>query len=151
TDGSPTDDQGTYAPATAEARVSDVDLVAIARRAMIDRGLEPEFPSPALRQVAAISGPAPVGDGLRDLRALAWASIDNDDSRDLDQLTVADEMADGAVRVLVAIAEVDALVEKDTPLDEHAARNTTSVYTAVRIFPMLPEKLSTDLTSLAAQ
>ena len=87
---------------------------------------------------------------MRDLRALAWASIDNDDSRDLDQLTVAEELPGGAVRVLVAIAEVDSIVGKGSPVDRHARRNTTSVYTAARIFPMLPEKLSTDLTSLAA-
>src|SRR5438309_719026 len=80
-----------------------------------------------------------------DLRALPWASIDNDDSRDLDQLTVAEELAGDRVRVLVAVADVDALVAKDSPVDGHAQRNTTSVYTAARIFPMLPERLSTDL------
>jgi exoribonuclease-2 len=115
---------------------------------MMDRGLEPDFPSDAIRQVAAVSGPA-VDASARDLRQLLWASIDNDDSRDLDQLTVAEERPGGAVRVLVAIAEVDAIVERDSPVDRHARRNTTSVYTATRIFPMLPERLSTDLTSLA--
>jgi len=129
--------------------VSRVDLGELARQAMIQRGLEPDFPRAAVRQLAAIDGPAPADGALRDLRLLPWASIDNDDSRDLDQLTVAEERPGGAVRVLVAIAEVDALVAKDTPVDEHARRNTTSVYTAARIFPMLPEKLSTDLTSLA--
>jgi len=127
-----------------------VNLAAIARRAMIEHGLEPDFPSDALRQVAALRGPAT--DGVaRDLRALPWASIDNDDSRDLDQLTVAEALADERVRVLVAVADVDALVAKDSPADGHARRNTTSVYTAARIFPMLPERLSTDLTSLADQ
>ena len=126
-----------------------IDLGNLARQVMIDRGFEPDFPADAIRQVAALSGPAADG-AVRDLRALAWASIDNDDSRDLDQLTVAEELPGGAVRVLVAIAEVDSTVGKGSPVDRHARRNTTSVYTAARIFPMLPEKLSTDLTSLAA-
>ena len=126
-----------------------IDLGNLARQVMIERGFEPDFPADAIRQVAALSGPAADG-AVRDLRALAWASIDNDDSRDLDQLTVAEELPGGAVRVLVAIAEVDSTVGKGSPVDRHARRNTTSVYTAARIFPMLPEKLSTDLTSLAA-
>jgi exoribonuclease-2 len=127
----------------------DVDLAELARLAMLDRGLEPEFPPDALRQVESLRGPAEEADpAIRDLRALAWASIDNDDSRDLDQLTVAVEADDGAVRILVAVADVDALVQKDSPVDRHAAVNTTSVYTGARIFSMLPERLSTDLTSL---
>ena len=124
-----------------------VDLGRIARQAMIDRGFQPDFPADALRQVAALGGPA-VDASARDLRELLWASIDNDDSRDLDQLTVAEEVAGRAVRVRVAVAEVDAIVGRDSPVDRHARRSTTSVYTATRIFPMLPEKLSTDLTSL---
>ncbi len=80
---------------------------------------------------------------------LLWASIDNDDSRDLDQLSVAEPQSNGSVKILVAIADVDALVLQHSAIDTHAATNTTSVYTAAQIFPMLPEKLSTDLTSLA--
>jgi VacB/RNase II family 3'-5' exoribonuclease len=121
-------------------------LADIARQAMIDRGLEPDYPKAAMQQLNAIRGPANEN-GVRDLRDLAWCSIDNDDSRDLDQLNWA-ETKDGAMRVLVAVADVDALVHKDTPIDHHARTNTTSVYTAARIFAMLPERLSTDLTSL---
>lgn len=118
----------------------------IAHQAMIDKGLEPDYPPEAVRQVDAITGPASEA-GVRDMRDLAWCSIDNDDSRDLDQLTYADRK-DGLVRVLVAVADVDAVVKKDTPVDQHARTNTTSVYTAACIFSMLPEKLSFDLTSL---
>ncbi len=85
---------------------------------------------------------------VRDLRDLIWASIDNDDSRDLDQLTVAVAMPDDRVKIMVAVADVDALVKKGSAIDEQARHNTTSVYTAAKIFPMLPEKLSTNLTSL---
>jgi len=116
---------------------------------MRERGLTPDFPKAALEQLSAIEGPAPAkASGLRDLRALLWASIDNDDSRDLDQLSVAETLPNGETRVLVAIADVDAVVRKGTPLDDRAAYNTTSVYTAGGVFPMLPERLSTDLTSL---
>jgi exoribonuclease-2 len=87
-------------------------------------------------------------ESTRDLRNLAWCSIDNDDSLDLDQLTVAEAMPEGAVKVIVAVADVDAVVKKQSALDDHAKHNTTSVYTSAEIFPMLPEKLSTDLTSL---
>jgi exoribonuclease-2 len=124
-------------------------LQRIAHRVMIERGLEPDFPADALAQLDHIQGPAAQGDAsVRDLRNLLWCSIDNDNSRDLDQLSVAEAMPGGSVRIRVAIADVDALVKQDSPLDEHAQKNTTSVYTAAQIFPMLPEKLSTDLTSL---
>ncbi len=125
------------------------DLRAIAHGAMTDRGLEPDFPADAVAQLNAIKGPAQEsGAAIRDLRSLLWCSIDNDTSKDLDQLTVAEKLADGSVKVLIAIADVDALVKKGSPIDRHARTNTTSVYTAAEIFPMLPERLSTDLTSL---
>jgi exoribonuclease-2 len=125
------------------------ELKAIARRAMISRGLLPEFSEAAMAEAAAIQGPATERDpSIRDLRSLLWASIDNDDSRDLDQLSVAESLPGGATKLLVAIADVDSLVACDTPVDQHAAHNTTSVYTGAQIFPMLPERLSTDLTSL---
>ena len=121
----------------------------IARRAMVERGLLPEFSAAALKQTDSITAPAAAAaPDVRDLRNLLWASIDNDDSRDLDQLSVAQALADGAVTVWVAIADVDAIVHRGSPIDDHARSNTTSVYTIPRIFPMLPEKLSTDLTSL---
>jgi VacB/RNase II family 3'-5' exoribonuclease len=124
-------------------------LQRIAQRAMLERGLVPDFPPQALAELDGIHGPAPrVGESTRDLRNLIWCSIDNDDSRDLDQLTVAEAMPDGASKVLVAIADVDAVVKKQSALDDHARQNTTSVYTVAETFPMLPEKLSTDLTSL---
>ncbi|MCM2256824.1 MAG: RNB domain-containing ribonuclease [Vicinamibacteria bacterium] len=121
----------------------------IARRVMVQRGLRPDFPAEALAQLAAIErvDPAP-GPGVRDLRTLAWASIDNDDSRDLDQLSVALPGPAGAVQLLVAIADVDVDVARDSALDVHARINTTSVYTAGGVFPMLPDELSTDRTSL---
>ena len=121
----------------------------IAHRVMLERGLLPEFSPEARAQLGGIRGPATrAQESTRDLRHLIWCSIDNDDSRDLDQLTVAEAMPGGAVKILVAIADVDALVKKQSALDDHARQNTTSVYTAAEIFPMLPEKLSTDLTSL---
>ncbi len=116
---------------------------------MIERGLLPDFSSQALAELDKIHGPATKAEEpMRDLRHLLWCSIDNDDSRDLDQLTVAEAASDDGVKVLVAVADVDALVQKDSSIDEHARRNTTSVYTEAETFPMLPEKLSTDLTSL---
>jgi exoribonuclease-2 len=100
-------------------------------------------------QAKAIPSAAKASDGaVRDLRELPWCSIDNDDSRDLDQLSVSKDAGDGAIKILVAVADVDALVKQATPMDSHAAKNTTSVYTAGGMFPMLPERLSTDLTSL---
>ena len=127
------------------------DLVRIAVSVMQERGLEAEFPSRVLQQVVAIQGPAhDAGEQIKNLTALLWCSIDNDDSMDLDQLTVCEVLADGGVKLQVAIADVDALVGKGTPIDDHARLNTTSVYTSARIFPMLPERLSTDLTSLNA-
>ncbi|HYC61223.1 MAG TPA: RNB domain-containing ribonuclease [Thermoanaerobaculia bacterium] len=118
----------------------------IARQAMIDKGLQPDFDAEVRRQLAGITGPA--RDDVRDMRDLGWCSIDNDDSRDLDQLTWGEDAGNGSTRIFIAVADVDALVKKDTPIDRRAQHNTTSVYTAARVFPMLPEKLSTDLTSL---
>jgi VacB/RNase II family 3'-5' exoribonuclease len=125
-------------------------LRAIARRAMVDRGFLPDFSAAALKEAGATSEAGSVSaDGeIRDLRPRLWASIDNDDSLDLDQLSVAERLSADLVKVFVAIADVDASVSRGSAIDLHARTNTTSVYTPVEIFPMLPERLSTDLTSL---
>src|SRR3954466_8465349 len=119
----------------------------IAERAMVSRGFFPRFSPAAVAETNTLPGPA-IAPSVRDLRDLPWCSIDNDDSRDLDQLTVAQILPNEATRILVAIADVSALVKRDSAIDQHARMNTTSVYTAAEIFPMLPERLSTDLTSL---
>jgi ribonuclease R len=122
---------------------------------MVERGLLPDFSAAVFAELDRIQAPAgasraSVGDpsGIRDLTGLLWASIDNDDSRDLDQLTVAEALPGDQVRILVAVADVDELVENGSAIDEHARHNTTSVYTAAGIYPMLPDKLSTGFTSL---
>jgi VacB/RNase II family 3'-5' exoribonuclease len=133
----------------AEDRQHRSILRTIAHRAMLERGLAPDVPARALAELDGIHGPATRTEvSTRDLRNLLWCSIDNDDSRDLDQLTVAEAMPDGAAKILVAVADVDAVVKERSALDDHARDNTTSVYTVAETFPMLPEKLSTDLTSL---
>ena len=125
------------------------ELQRVARKALLDRGLQPDFESAALRQLDGMRGPAAMEGGTgRDLRSLLWCSIDNDDSLDLDQLSVAEDLGGGTVKILIAVADVDALVAKGTPIDRHAAGNTASVYVAGHVYPMLPERLSTDLTSL---
>ena len=130
-------------------------LERIARRAMLDRGMLPDFSAAVLSELGRLQPPTAGSDplpmappGLRDLRSMLWASIDNDDSRDLDQLTVAEAMPGGRVKLFVAVADVASLVVDGSAIDEHARHNTTSIYTAGGIFPMLPERLSTDLTSL---
>jgi VacB/RNase II family 3'-5' exoribonuclease len=120
----------------------------IAHRAMLRYGLQPDFPPAALSEARRAQPPAAAGASVRDMRHLLWASIDNDDSRDLDQLSTGDALGGGRTRVLVAIADVDALVPAGSASDDHARTNTTSVYTPAEIFPMLPERFSTDLTSL---
>jgi exoribonuclease-2 len=125
------------------------DLHRIAVQAMHERGLRPAFAPQALREAqAARDGARERAGGIRDLRGHTWFSIDNDDTRDLDQLSVAEPLGGGAARLLVAVADVDSVVPPGSAVDDHAGANTTSVYTAAGVFPMLPEVLSTDLTSL---
>jgi exoribonuclease-2 len=125
------------------------DLAAAARAEMLHEGFDPDFPPGTEEQIATLRANAShaAPQGIRDLRNLLWSSVDNDTSRDLDQVEVA-ERVNGGIRVLVGIADVDASVGYDTPIDRHASSQTTSVYTTVHTFPMLPEALSTDLTSL---
>ncbi|MCX6169989.1 MAG: RNB domain-containing ribonuclease [Ignavibacteriales bacterium] len=124
-------------------------LKKIARRVMKERGFFPDFSIYAMAELDKIQGPATQPEESTPvLRNLIWCSIDNDDSRDLDQITFAESLTGGITKILVAISDVDALLKKGSALDDHARQNTTSIYTAAEIFPMLPEKLSTDLTSL---
>lgn len=124
-------------------------LQKIARQAMKDRGLRPDFSVQAIDQLNGMNSTiSKIEESILDLTNLLWCSIDNEDSKDLDQLTAAKKMPEGATTIYIAIADVDVFVKKSSAIDEHAKYNTTSVYTAAQIFPMLPEKLSTDITSL---
>jgi exoribonuclease R len=113
-------------------------------------GFEPDFSAAVMAEVRSLDDPSdnPLPPGVRDLRALHWSSVDNRESRDLDQIEVAERVADGSIRIRIGVADVESLVPVGSPADQHAAANTTSVYTGVAVFPMLPERLSTDLTSL---
>ncbi len=130
------------------------DFRSLARKAMLDAGFAPDFPpevlSEASRAAAAVPGPPGVGAAVPDLRSLLWSSIDNRESRDLDQIEVVEPLPGGATKVLIGIADVDGLVPKGCATDLHAAQNTTSVYTGLLTFPMLPEAFSTGATSLLA-
>jgi len=127
---------------------SDLNLLEIARNTMIHEGFEPDFPPAAMAEVAKINPNSPLArPGVRDLRDLLWSSIDNVESKDLDQVEYVERDGD-QIKVFIGIADVDAYVAKGSAVDQHASENTTSVYTGVKTFPMLPEKLSTDLSSL---
>lgn len=136
-----------------ELHVTDMSQPAALRMAAVEtmreNGFVPVFPPEVLQEVMSIDARAPERvDGVRDLRDLLWSSVDNRESRDLDQVEVAELVARGAIRLRIGIADVDAMVPPGSAADEHAAVNTTSVYTGVVVFPMLPERLSNDLTSL---
>src|SRR5665213_1767089 len=126
------------------------NLIAAARATMIEHGFSPDFPVEAKAEVAAIEAqPAlPAAPGAKDLRSLLWSSIDNDTSKDLDQIEWAEQWPDGRIRVLVGVADVDSRVAKGSAIDQHAQSETTSVYTGVKVFPMLPSELSEGITSL---
>jgi exoribonuclease-2 len=134
-----------------DSRAFSIDLQAMARQTMLAEGFEPNFPPATQQQLADISAHPPQlvpSDKVHDLRGLLWSSIDNDTSRDLDQIEVAERLPNGDVKVMVGIADVDAFVAKDSPIDQHAARETTTVYTGVCNFSMLPEDLSAGASSL---
>src|SRR5271156_1060152 len=134
-----------------DPRPPSVNLQAIARQVMQAQGFEPDFPPEVQKQLAEIKAHPPQlvpSDKVRDLRSLLWSSIDNDTSKDLDQIEVAERLPNGDVKVMIGVADVDAFVPKDSPIDQHAERETTSVYTGVTIFPMLPNALSTGASSL---
>ena len=126
------------------------NLRAAAAEALRENGFEPEFPPAVIREVASLDDPSddPLSGNTSDLRELPWSSIDNRESRDLDQIEVAERLAGDVIRVRIGVADVDTLVHPGSAADHHAAINTTSVYTGVAVFPMLPERLSTNLTSL---
>jgi VacB/RNase II family 3'-5' exoribonuclease len=131
--------------------INHVDLYAAARQEMSASGFHPEFSDEVRAQVAKLKSSAtkPNGDvKVKDLRDIWWSSIDNDTSRDLDQIEFAERLPNGDIRIRIGIADVDALVAKGTPIDLHAQSETTTVYTGIVNFSMLPEELSTGLTSL---
>ncbi|MGH9513334.1 MAG: RNB domain-containing ribonuclease [Terriglobales bacterium] len=130
---------------------SHVDLQEVAKQVMMQYGFQPDFPPAIAQQLSQLKAKPPniaPGPGIPDLRNLLWSSIDNDTSRDLDQIEFSERMPDGRIKVMIGIADVDTFVPRDSPIDHHAALETTTVYTGVRIFPMLPEELSTGATSL---
>ena len=134
-----------------DSRPSPLNLQAIARQVMLAQGFEPDFPPATQQQLADIGAHPPQltpSDKVRDLRGLLWSSIDNDTSRDLDQIEVAERLPNGDVKVMIGIADVDAFVAKDSPIDQHAAKETTTVYAGICNFSMLPEELSTGASSL---
>jgi VacB/RNase II family 3'-5' exoribonuclease len=134
-----------------DPRSSSINLQAIARQVMQAQGFQPDFPPETQKQLANIKAHPPQlapSDKVRDLRTLLWSSIDNDTSKDLDQIEVAERLPNGDIKVMIGIADVDSFVGKDSPIDQHAERETTSVYTGVSIFPMLPNELSTGASSL---
>src|SRR6266536_2696945 len=133
-----------------DAIPSHLDLQRAAKQVMQRYGFEPDFPPQVLQQLAELKAHPPTiaaGD-IRDLRNLLWSSIDNDTSRDLDQIEVAERASNGDAKAMIGIADVDAFVPKSSPIDLHAAKETTTVYAGVRNFPMLPEELSTGKSSL---
>ncbi|MGA8727299.1 MAG: RNB domain-containing ribonuclease [Terracidiphilus sp.] len=126
------------------------DLTAAAHASMIEHGFQPDFPNGTQAELSAIQAQPdlPAAPGAQDLRNLLWSSIDNDTSKDLDQIEWAEQLTDGRIRVLIGVADVDVRVKEGTVIDGHARSETTSVYTGIEVFPMLPSELSEGITSL---
>src|SRR5579871_4009936 len=128
------------------------NLVTAAHAAMIEHGFTPDFPQGVDAEIASIQAHAQLPSAqdsaaeFKDLRSLLWSSIDNDTSKDLDQIEWAEQLPDGRIRVLVGVADVDARISRGTVIDQHAQSETTSVYTGVKVFPMLPAELSEGAT-----
>jgi len=134
-----------------ESPLNQIDLKAVAKKIMIENGFEPEFSPQVQRELEELKTHPPkveASPNIQDLCSLLWSSIDNDTSRDLDQTEVAARLPNGDIKIMVAIADVDVFVSKSSAIDAHAAKETTTVYSGVRNFPMLPEQLSTDASSL---
>lgn len=137
-----------------DATPAHFNLVAAAHAAMLEHGFQPDFPRGVETELAAIEAKANelpgqgAHGGVQDLRGLLWSSIDNDTSKDLDQIEWAERLGDGRIRIRVGVADVDARVVRGTVIDQHAQSETTSVYTGVKVFPMLPVELSEGITSL---
>jgi VacB/RNase II family 3'-5' exoribonuclease len=133
-----------------DSNPTHLDLQATAKQIMQEHGFQPDFPAEVSAQLASLNAQpsTPSSPDVRDMRNLLWSSIDNDTSRDLDQIEVAERGSNGEVKIMVGIADVDSFVPKQTPIDQHAGRETTTVYTGIHNFPMLPEELSTGVTSL---
>src|SRR5437764_3749496 len=125
-----------------------MSLDRVAHDALIANGFQPDMGDAVGRGVAGLHAAPTKGAGVKDLSASLWSSIDNATSKDLDQIEVAEELPDKGIVLRIGIADVDALVPKGSALDAHAFANATSVYTGVHVYPMLPEELSTGLTSL---
>ncbi|MGC1961234.1 MAG: ribonuclease catalytic domain-containing protein, partial [Candidatus Sulfotelmatobacter sp.] len=133
------------------ASSAHIDLQAIAKEVVLQHGFNPNFSPAVQQQLADLRAHPPViaaGGSVRDLRSELWSSIDNDTSQDLDQIEVAERLPNGDLKVLVGVADLDAFIPKLSPIDQHAARETTTVYAGIRNFPMLPDELSTGKTSL---
>ncbi len=128
-----------------------LNLKSAARRAMGYYGFEADFPKSVWDEILAIGSNTSVDvkEGVKDLRNLLWSSIDNDDSQDLDQIEYCEKGESGEILVKVAIADVDIYAPKGSSLDKYALNNTTSIYAGVETFPLFPDHLSTDLSSLA--
>jgi VacB/RNase II family 3'-5' exoribonuclease len=140
-----------HPPITNLSPTHPFDLQSAARQTMLGHGFEPDFPPQVQQQLAELKAHPPhvaPGADVRDLRDRLWSSIDNDTSKDLDQIEVAERLPGGDMKVMVGIADVDVFVPRGTPIDAHAGKETTTVYTGIRNFPMLPEELSTGASSL---